>query len=98
MSLRASLRTSPIPQSDRTVPYNQNQAVSSTATPLSLPRRRCPLTYFHRRPYVKYLVLKSNSIDSTMEPIFAQSASETVTAELRAQLDAAVAARGVSGQ
>ena len=27
-----------------------------------------------------------------MEPIFAESASETVTAELRAQLDAAVAA------
>jgi hypothetical protein len=31
-------------------------------------------------------------MDSTMEPIFAESASETVTAELRAQLDAAVAA------
>ena len=30
-------------------------------------------------------------MDSTMEPIFAESASETVTAELRAQLDAAVA-------
>jgi hypothetical protein len=33
-----------------------------------------------------------NLIDSAMEPIFAKSASETVTAELRAQLDAAVAA------
>jgi hypothetical protein len=31
-------------------------------------------------------------MDSTMEPIFVESASETVTAELRAQLDAAVAA------
>jgi hypothetical protein len=31
-------------------------------------------------------------MDSTMEPIFAESASETVTAELRAQLDAAIAA------
>jgi hypothetical protein len=30
-------------------------------------------------------------MDSTMEPIFAESTSETVTAELRAQLDAAVA-------
>jgi hypothetical protein len=43
-------------------------------------------------PYVKYLVLKSNSIDSTMEPIFAESASETMIAELCAQLDAAIAA------
>jgi hypothetical protein len=38
------------------------------------------------------VVLKINLIDSTMEPTFAESASETVTAELCAQLDAAVAA------
>ena len=42
--------------------------------------------------HVKYLVLKVNPMDSTMEPIFAESASETMIAELRAQLDAAVAA------
>jgi hypothetical protein len=39
-----------------------------------------------------YIVISINSIDSTMEPIFAESAGETVTAELHAQLDAAVAA------
>ena len=33
-----------------------------------------------------------NSINLTMEPTFAETTSETVTAELRAQLDAAVAA------
>jgi hypothetical protein len=38
------------------------------------------------------IVISINSIDLTMEPIFAKSTSETVTAELRAQLDAAVAA------
>jgi hypothetical protein len=37
-------------------------------------------------------VSSQDSIDSTMEPIFAESASETVTAELCAQLDAAIAA------
>jgi hypothetical protein len=38
------------------------------------------------------VVSSQDSIDSTMEPIFAESASETVTAELCAQLDAAIAA------
>lgn len=38
------------------------------------------------------LVLRINSIYSIIEPAFAKSASQTVTTELRAQVNAAVAA------
>ena len=38
-----------------------------------------------------YSIVSFNSTTSTMEPTFAASTSETVTAELRAQLNAAIA-------
>jgi hypothetical protein len=67
---------------------------------INLPSCSCALPvnldnlYTCRRRFVVPIqrVISINSIDSTMEPIFAESASETVTAELRAQLDAAIAA------
>ena len=62
---------------------------SFTATPASL---LTSLLIYEGLLYRHSRIVSINSIDSTMEPTFAASTSETVTAELQAQLDAAIAA------
>jgi hypothetical protein len=92
-------RGSPTPQSDRTAPYYRRQ-VSSPSHPikwgLASPLLRCRSCCFDVAVAVAVDVdvdvVSINLIDSTMEPIFAKFASETVLAELRAELDSAIVA------
>jgi len=97
-------RGSPTPQSDRTAPYYRTQAVSSSSHSIQWelvsPLLCCCSCCFAVAVAVTVAiavdvdvdVVSINLIDSTKEPIFAEFASKTVTAELRRELDSAIAA------